>query len=496
MKKAFSSILFFIYIIISTNLYADKTYKIACRYFDKNKNTRTSLLHSGLPWIWARDQRGEKIYAHGRMSDGFFLVQDLYAHKSRYENSQTSLEELCQNTLLKHFGQNNNRTLIEVQAKRSRLSAHEHPLVFDDDRENSEISRMIIFGDSLSDQGKLKERLRVFPLRPYFYGRFSDYLVWPDYFSQNTQVAVQNWSRGGSVAKKFNDINYIHKKFTRKFENLIQIKFSGTLDKEIEQFKKDALNDADIKSPNNTLFIIWIGGNDYLNLIYSEREIDTFIDQPDNYRVGSNTVVERVTKGIVVALKKLYALGARKFAVINMPDLGSTPKVAAITYFHQRRNIGDDERTLTLSQALSAITKRHNNELKLCVDEFQRKHQSAKIVHIDAFATGQVMLMSHLNKNENIIKHALAENFAKLVSFGQKTVVINRACYSGSMRAPQKNSFCTDPQKLLFFDEIHPSSYAHCLTAFYIQQALAKAGFFKEAKREDYLARCRPGLVY
>ena len=36
------------------------------------------------------------------------------------------------------------------------------------------ISRMVVFGDSLSDSGNLKRRLLIFPNQPYWFGRFAN----------------------------------------------------------------------------------------------------------------------------------------------------------------------------------------------------------------------------------------------------------------------------------------------------------------------------------
>ena len=83
------------------------------------------------------------------------------------------------------------------------MAAREHedievPIAYPRDDSRGRISRVVIFGDSLTDSGRLKRRLMVFPEKPYWLGRFSNGPVWPEYLAMATDVAVQNNAYGGA----------------------------------------------------------------------------------------------------------------------------------------------------------------------------------------------------------------------------------------------------------------------------------------------------------
>lgn len=81
------------------------------------------------------------------------------------------------------------------------------PVVFPNDPAAPRpVSRMVVFGDSLSDSGNLKQRLLVFPSSPYWLGRFANGPNWTDYLAEQTGIAVQNHAVGGAAAVKHVDV--------------------------------------------------------------------------------------------------------------------------------------------------------------------------------------------------------------------------------------------------------------------------------------------------
>ena len=60
-----------------------------------------------------------------------------------------------------------------------------------------EVTPVVIFGDSLADTGRPKKRFKVFPMDPYWLGRFSNGPAWPEYLAMATGMGIQNHACGG-----------------------------------------------------------------------------------------------------------------------------------------------------------------------------------------------------------------------------------------------------------------------------------------------------------
>ena len=179
--------------------------------------------------------------------------------------------------------------------------------------------KLVVFGDSLSDNGNLfalTERYPTggYPPEPYgdtygksgkagydFPGRFTDGQNWVDYFSTigNYSPAISAyWKDGGTDfavgGSTSEDVNVNSKKLGLDLPGLpTQINaYLATLGG---------------KSAADDLFVIWIGANDF----FAEIE-------------PAQTVAN-----IKNAIAKLADNGARNFVVISVPDISLTPTVIA-----------------------------------------------------------------------------------------------------------------------------------------------------------------------
>ena len=153
------------------------------------------------------------------------------------------------------------------------------------------INRLVIFGDSLSDQGRLYEffhdKVPVSP--PYWYGRFSNGPVWTDIISE--RYPIKNLSEGGATL-----VNYATYSLAIKY---LYITYLG---EEITHFlKQDAFRPSD-------LVIIWMGGNDYIAY--------DWISQND---------MERAVRELYLQVLRLRLKGAQHILIINLPDMSQTP---------------------------------------------------------------------------------------------------------------------------------------------------------------------------
>lgn len=495
-----------IFSLIQSFAFAD--YQLGCRYYDKTSvSQNTSFFHPGLPWVWARGENNEYVYVKGKKVDGFFEVSSVTGRSSGffssdsypYENSFGTVQEFCNRALEKAFPEDyKNKTFLDIVVKSSFLSLTFLSPVFSKEsyKHLKGIDRMVIFGDSLSDQGNLKNWLRVFPPEPYFAGRFSNGPIWIDYLQQVSGLAVQNWAIGGSVSLPHFDPEFEKLSFKEGTIISASLAISGTVRKEINRYQKNSLTNKPLSQADSTLFVIWIGGNDYLTWLSSTKDADIFVDRPDDERAGSNTVVRAVTDSIGQHLRTLYEQGARKFMVVNLPDLGTAPRVLENESYHLNRHEPANKRLISLSEGLTRVTRVHNHLLQQVIDNFMNDRRDVNITMIDpngglenSFSLLETLPKSRPNN------FGLDLDFVTRIHYGSKVSIINRACYSGSMFGAPSQIFCSAPNSKIFWDNIHPSSYPHCLIALNIHKNLSEQKFLGEPEMQEYLTRCKPELL-
>lgn len=176
------------------------------------------------------------------------------------------------------------------------------------------VSKLIIFGDSLSDNGNSYEYSHhQKPPKPLYYeGRYSDGLIWIDYvlkqlFEDNLHPPILNYAFGGAGV-------------------LYSKPQSFTLSQEIDSYLLTH-HGTDLDS----WFVIWIGSNDY------------FL-HPDMTLTMSKKIVTEMSRN----LSRLAQHDAHHIIVVAMPNLGLSP----FAY------------DLELQSQLTAISSRHNHLLK------------------------------------------------------------------------------------------------------------------------------------
>ena len=156
-------------------------------------------------------------------------------------------------------------------------------------------SRIIAFGDSLTDTGNFHEITGI-PPAPYFEGRFSNGRIWVEHLADRLGMEVtpaDNYAVGGATTGRDNE-NDIPGVF----------EFPGLQD-ELDLFTARLQGGA---ADPDALYIIWAGANDFF--------------------VATGTPAQTIATGVgntVVAVHRLRSLGARHIMVVNLPDLGLTP---------------------------------------------------------------------------------------------------------------------------------------------------------------------------
>ncbi|MDF1757789.1 MAG: SGNH/GDSL hydrolase family protein [Legionellaceae bacterium] len=294
------------------------------------------------------------------------------------------------------------------------------------------LNKIVVFGDSLSDNGNLYEYFKhqLPPSPPYYKGRFSNGPVWVEILAKS--LYPKNWNNhlldyafGGA------GVSYEGIAITTRAPDEDGILFS--LSREIDSYLLSHHDKADDKS----LFAVWMGSNNYIAA---------------TYETPKETVIE-VNAGIRRSLEYLVEKGAKHVLVINIPDMGKSP---AARLFHA-------DKELTLSSKL------HNESLMKNVDELKVKYPNVQWILFDADK-------AFSDAMENPGKYGFTN--------------ITDTCYESEPAAPLSTnlmlnlaSSIVDENKpkdscegFFFFDPIHPSTMTHKVMAGKIAELLKKEG--------------------
>src|SRR3990167_4017605 len=205
----------------------------------------------------------------------------------------------------------------------------------------SSINHIVFFGDSLSDNGNLyKFFFKIIPKSPpYFQGRFSNGPTWAEnvgqFFYNKAYMDYQIYAVGGATA-----ILHLPK---------LQFIAPTTLDFELMQYSVDSL----LMNKSHTLFVIWIGANDYLY----EQDSD------------KNVLTQKVVDQVGYAINSLIGLGAKNFLILNLPDLSVIP------FARQNGSI----------EKLHELSVLHNIKLDKIVSNLQVQHPEINFDFLSVF---------------------------------------------------------------------------------------------------------------
>lgn len=295
-----------------------------------------------------------------------------------------------------------------------------------------DFNQIVFLGDSLTDDGNLyKISEGMIPKTPpYFQGRFSNGLVWADlvskYYSDSLQISSKNYAIGG--------------------ETVLPQDFPPFT---LTQSINDYLIENAIVDKSKTLFIVWVGANDYLAPLRSDADqlttsvIQTMRDSIDN----------------------LILIGAKNILVMNLPDLSKSP------YNHDSQ----------APKNLGIATTLHNSKLSLAIAQISTNHPD---VNIHLFDVNHLLtdMMNNIHAY-NDKYHAHISNLTQACWTGDFTMSMDQATDSrytmiyrsikGSPalaeayrvgRSPQP-TMCAHPDEYIFWDRVHPTGEVHRIFA-------------------------------
>jgi phospholipase/lecithinase/hemolysin len=438
-------------------------------------------------WSWAGDAAGRRLVVDGRVEDGFFVVAGMRAASDEDDRdvlphpaTAREVRRAC-NLALDRAVEGEQPRLYGTTAARDGEGI-EVPLVFPGDAARPQpVSRVVVFGDSLSDSGNLKRRLLVFPNSPYWLGRFSNGPNWTEYLAERTGLAVQNQAYGGAVAVKHDEVP--SEDLVAAIQQGAQFFLTGSVERQVTDHLERDLDGGAVAEPTETLYVIWGGANDYISKEPFTGDIGTLLDEPDG-RAGYRRIVREAVASLTEQVRRLHAAGARRLVVLNLPDLGRTPIVLQ-NRSYLPLGLGREEgpRRLQLARRLGELTAYHNRELARAVTALRRELREATLVSVDTAAlVDQILAGRAPGTKPTPFDYGFAlRELESEVRHGRRSARFQKRCYEGGyLGSLDASSVCREAPSAMFWDVVHPSSYTHCWIAYFVQQELARTGLAPE----------------
>jgi phospholipase/lecithinase/hemolysin len=320
-------------------------------------------------------------------------------------------------------------------------------------------NKIVFFGDSLSDDGNLYAYdFNYMPKSPpYFEGRFSNRYVWSDLitesFAKDYGVTKDNFAFGGETVILHNPAH-------------------GFLPYTLWMSRTSYLVRTAYQDRSKTLFIIWIGGNDYLHDSVDVEGLST-----------------EVVENIRATIESLIYRGGMNFLIVNLPDLGDTPLA----------------RQYALTDLLHKFTVKHNEKLAAAIDEITNSYKNININLYDVYTLFNDLHknVAYYNKKYNLKLNNLTEACWKggytlkysrtteesIVADIEKQWKMKSYKSSNGLTAHELANYistspdlletynvakgaangtispCVNPESYVFWDGIHPSRITHMMFA-------------------------------
>ncbi len=287
--------------------------------------------------------------------------------------------------------------------------------------------QIFIFGDSLSDTGNLASLTGPLP-PPYYQNRISNGPVAVDTLAglYGLEASASLHLIGPAVGP-----NYAVAGARAGGDEAIDLATQITL----------FLANHGLQAPADALYVVMIGGND----VRDARDVGD--------RVQARIIVRRAVRRIGMALATLSAAGARRFLVVNVPDIGAIPETRLLAAAQ-----GDPG----LPQRTTRLTRMFNHRLHKTVTLLSF-NPALRITEFDLFG-----LLTAL------VANAEQYGFTNVTDpcFSSETFTFYPGCENGA-KFPE----------YVFFDEIHPTTRVHGFIGMAMGEALAEEPSGRELAR-------------
>ncbi|KAJ3110672.1 hypothetical protein HDU96_006383 [Phlyctochytrium bullatum] len=311
-------------------------------------------------------------------------------------------------------------------------------------------TNVVAFGDSYSDSGNVyRSTGNSYPASPpYWQGRFSNGPTWVENLAANLSAKLNNYAYGGAVANA-NALPINADPSFKRFPDL-----AG----QIAEYEASNQN----LDPASTLFVVFIGGNDYFA----------------NLASTSLPSVSTIANSVLNNIRSLYTrLNARHVLVQTLPPIQAAPQVIQLRPQIDRFGVG---------ALVDNLASGHNNILLKGLQETALPAGAAYywadtysvvmgiVQSKDASSLGfSVIDQACLSGTSNTFNSPSGSNGKPagppVVDFGQvfQAVVPGVTIGEFSQSAPntplmkRQNTVCSNPDSYLFWDHLHPSAKAH-----------------------------------
>lgn len=270
-------------------------------------------------------------------------------------------------------------------------------------------SGLYVFGDSLSDMGNVFNASgNIFPPFPYSDGRFTNGKVWVQYLADDLGLPITNYLAGGTNFAFGGALTGIDP--ATGIENTISNALPG-VQTEVGIFK--SLLGSNPADPNG-LYILWAGANDYL---------------PTNSSFSPYTNPTQTVANLSGEITALAQVGAKNILVVNLPDLGQTPRA---------NNLDPTSPVPSgTSLALTKISSDHDTDLALAINN----------------------LKPILPSDINLISFDISALFDKIISNHLSFGLTNTS--NGCIFTPACVGSPEQQNQYFFWDGIHPTTAVH-----------------------------------
>ena len=302
-------------------------------------------------------------------------------------------------------------------------------------------AEIVVFGDSLSDTGNTYDATgESVPDSGLGYasGRFSNGPVWVEHLAAWLNEPLPTPSRTGGT-------NYAHGGSLVRYSQLLRPNLA------------EQVSNLSVASPTD-LHIIWAGGNDMLNADLSTSKSDL------------NTYAKQTVAQINNNIDQLYAIGARRFLVLNLPALGETPLAKAVYSEEDLAKLND-------------LTNVFNVELAEELFKARIDNPESDIIGFDVYSlVNQAGAFGLTNLTDSAT--AFDANGNWLVPPGLAT-------------APPEAGI--DPDQYLFYDGMHPTAIVHeilgTLAALVVSQPNAPQVLTVDPSNDDVFSYDASGVL-
>jgi phospholipase/lecithinase/hemolysin len=278
----------------------------------------------------------------------------------------------------------------------------------------SPYDHLYAFGDGLSADGTARA-VGGDPVSPlYSGGRYSNGQVWVEYLAQDLGLSADQLTdlADAGAGMSVSDLST---------SDTTSTSFSSGLLAQVQQFT----NDNPLTDPN-ALYTVWTGTNDYL------RDPFQSVGLEDSGPALSDPQV--VVSNISNAVSDLAMAGARNILVVNLPDLGNLPGT--------RNND-------SVASQLSALSTTHDADLDAALGTLRQQLGGVNILSLD-------------------VKSLFGQIQANPGPYGFTDATNSAIGNTGDSQLPPSGTTDlgkTNPNALLFWDSIHPTTAGHRLIA-------------------------------